>query len=47
MGGPPLVSPSRVKVGGSLRNDDEEERDTLLVVMAPHPIILIIMFKVK
>ena len=37
MGGPPLVLPNRVKVGGSVRNDDEEERDTSLLVMTPHP----------
>ena len=37
MGGPPLVSPNRVKVGVSVRNDDEDERDTWLVVMKPRP----------
>ena len=39
MGGPPLVSPNRVKVGGSVRNDDDDddERDTWLVAMAPRP----------
>ena len=36
MGGPPLVSPNRVKVGVSVRND-EDERDTWLVVMTPCP----------
>ena len=36
MGGPPWVSPNRVKVGGSVRND-EDERDTWLVVMTPRP----------
>ena len=37
MGGPPLVSPNRVKVGKSVINDDEDERDTWLVVITPHP----------
>ena len=35
VGGPPLVSPIRVKVGGSARNE-EEERLTTLVVMMPN-----------
>ena len=35
VGGPPLVSPIRVKVGGSARNE-EEERFTTLVVMTPN-----------
>ena len=35
VGGPPLVSPIRVKVGGSVRNE-EEERLTTLVVMTPN-----------
>ena len=34
VGGPPLVSPIRVKVGGSLRNE-EEERETWLDVTTP------------
>ena len=34
MGGPPLVAPSRVKVGGADRNE-EELRETWLVVIAP------------
>ena len=37
MGGPPLVSPNRVKVRGSVRNDDEDDRDIWLVVMTPRP----------
>ena len=37
MGGPPLVSPNSVKVGGSVRNDDEDKRDSWLVVMTPRP----------
>ena len=37
MGGPPLVSPNRVKVGGSLGNDDKNKRDTWLIVMTPRP----------
>ena len=37
VGGPPLVSPIRVKVGGSPRNEEEEERDTLLTVMLSCP----------
>ena len=36
MGGPPLVSPNRVKVGVSVRYD-EDERDMLLVAMIPRP----------
>ena len=35
VGGPPLVSPIRVKVGESARNE-EEERLTTLVVMMPN-----------
>ena len=35
VGGPLLVSPIRVKVGGSARNEEELERDTWLVVMTP------------
>ena len=35
VGGPPLVSLIRVKVGGSARNE-EEERLTTLVVMTPY-----------
>ena len=35
VGGPPLVSPTRVKVRGSARNE-EEERDTWLVVITPY-----------
>ena len=35
MGGPPLVFPNRVKVGGSDRNEEKEERETWLVVIAP------------
>ena len=34
VGGPPLVSPNRVKVGGS-DVSEEEERITWLVVIAP------------
>ena len=37
MGGPPLVSPNRVKVGGLVRKDDDDERDIWFVVMAPRP----------
>ena len=36
VGGPPLVSPIRVKVGGSARNKEEEERETELVLMIPN-----------
>ena len=35
MGGPPLVTPSRVKVGGSDRN---EVRETWLPEIAPRPV---------
>ena len=35
VGGPPLVSPIRMKVGGSARNEEEEERDTWFVVITP------------
>ena len=38
MGGPPLVSPIRVKVGGLARKD-AEERDILFIVMTPNSII--------
>ena len=34
VGGPPLVSPIRLKVGGSVRNE-EEERDTWFVEIPP------------
>ena len=34
VGGPPLVSPIRAKVGGTARNEDEE-RFTWLLVMTP------------
>ena len=37
MGGPPLVLPKRVKVGGSLRNDEEGERNTFVMVIPPLP----------
>ena len=37
-GGPPLVSPIRVKVGGSARNE-EEERDTWILLITPNTII--------
>ena len=33
VGGPPLVSPIRVKVGGSARNEEEEILTTLVVMM--------------
>ena len=32
MGGPPSVLPNRVKVGGSDRNEEEEEREIWLIV---------------
>ena len=35
MGGPPLVVPSRVKVGGSDRNDEELMRETWMPEIAP------------
>ena len=38
VGGPPLVTPIRVKVGGSLRNE-EEDRDIWLLVMTPNSMI--------
>ena len=38
MGGPPLVSPIRVKVGGTVRNE-EEERDTWFIEIPPSKII--------
>ena len=34
VGGPPLVSPTRVKVGGSVRNE-EEVRDTWFAEILP------------
>ena len=37
MGGPPLVAPSRVKVGGSDRNE-EEMRETWLAYIEPRPV---------
>ena len=37
MGGPPLVAPSRVKVGGSDRNE-KEKRETWLPDIAPRPV---------
>ena len=39
MGGPPLVSPIRVKIGGSDINEEEEERIIRLIVIAPWSII--------
>ena len=37
MGGPPLVTPSRVKVGGLDRNEEGEMRETRLPEIAPRP----------
>lgn len=44
-GGPPLVLPNRVKFGGSVKNEDKEERETRLVVMDPTEIIVNMIFK--
>ena len=38
MGGPPLVAPNRVKVGGSDKNEEEELMKTWLAVIAPRPL---------
>ena len=39
MGGPPLVSPRRVKVGGPDRNEEWEIRNTWFAVIAPRPVM--------
>ena len=38
VGGPPLVAPRRVNVGGSDRNEEGEVRETWLPVIVPRPV---------